>query len=77
MWKTFNNSERTKLMRNKIILDQIKELTEELDRAKTAEAMDEILEQRSDLIDEYIALAEANGEDTEKAYDKIAEIIKD
>lgn len=39
--------------------------------------MDEILEQRSDLIDEYIALAEANGEDTEKAYDKIAEIIKD
>ena len=64
-------------MRNKIILDQIKELTEELDRAKTAEAMDEILEQRSDLIDESIALAEANGEDTEKAYDKIAEIIKD
>ncbi len=64
-------------MRNKIILDQIKELTEELDKAKTAEAMDEILEQRSDLIDEYIALAEANGEDTEKAYDKIAEIIKD
>lgn len=64
-------------MRNKIILDQIKELTEELDKAKTAERMDEILEQRSDLIDEYIALAEANGEDTEKAYDKIAEIIKD
>lgn len=64
-------------MRNKIILDQIKELTEELDKAKTAEAMDEILEQRSDLIDEYIALAEANGEDTEKTYDKIAEIIKD
>ena len=64
-------------MRNKIIIDQIKELTEELDKAKTAEAMDEILEQRSDLIDEYIALAEANGEDTEKAYDKIAEIIKD
>lgn len=64
-------------MRNKIILDQIKELTEELDKAKTAEAMDEILEQRSDLIDEYIALAEANGEDTERAYDKIAEIIKD
>lgn len=64
-------------MRNKIILDQIKELTEELDKAKTAEAMDDILEQRSDLIDEYIALAEANGEDTEKAYDKIAEIIKD
>lgn len=64
-------------MRNKIILDQIKELTEELNKAKTAEAMDEILEQRSDLIDEYIALAEANGEDTEKAYDKIAEIIKD
>lgn len=47
-------------MRNKIILDQIKELTEELNKAKTAEAMDEILEQRSDLIDEYIALAEAN-----------------
>lgn len=64
-------------MRNKILLDQIKELTEELNKAKTAEAMDEILEQRSDLIDEYIALAEANGEDTEKAYDKIAEIIKD
>ena len=64
-------------MRNKILLDQIKELTEELDRAKTAEEMDEILEQRSDLIDEYIALAEANGEDTERAYDKIAEIIKD
>lgn len=64
-------------MRNKIILDQIKELTEELDKAKTAEAMDEILEQRSDLIDEYIALADANGEDTERAYDKIAEIIKD
>lgn len=64
-------------MRNKIILDQIKELTEELNKATTAEAMDEILEQRSDLIDEYIALAEANGEDTEKAYDKIAEIIKD
>lgn len=64
-------------MRNKIILDQIKELTEELSKAKTGEAMDEILEQRSDLIDEYIALAEANGEDTEKAYDKIAEIIKD
>ena len=64
-------------MRNKIILDQIKELTEELNKAKTAEAMDEILEQRSDLIDEYIALAEANGEDTNKAYDKIAEIIKD
>lgn len=64
-------------MRNKIILDQIKELTEELNKAKTAEAMDEILEQRSDLIDEYIALADANGEDTEKAYDKIAEIIKD
>ena len=64
-------------MRNKIILDQIKELTEELDKAKTAERMDEILEQRSDLIDEYIALAEANGEDTEKAYDKISEIIKD
>lgn len=64
-------------MRNKIILDQIKELTEELNKAKTAEAMDEILEQRSDLIDEYIDLAEANGEDTEKAYDKIAEIIKD
>lgn len=64
-------------MRNKIILDQIKELTEELNKAKTAEEMDEILEQRSDLIDEYIALAEANGEDTEKAYDKIAEIIKD
>lgn len=64
-------------MRNKIILDQIKKLTEELDKAKTAERMDEILEQRSDLIDEYIALAEANGEDTEKAYDKIAEIIKD
>ena len=64
-------------MRNKIILDQIKELTEELDKAKTAEEMDEILEQRSDLIDEYIALAEENEEDTEKAYDKIAEIIKD
>lgn len=64
-------------MRNKIILDQIKELTEELNKAKTAEAMDEILEQRSDLIDEYIALAEANGEDTDRAYDKIAEIIKD
>ena len=64
-------------MRNKIILDQIKELTEELDKAKTAERMDDILEQRSDLIDEYIALAEANGEDTEKAYDKISEIIKD
>lgn len=64
-------------MRNKIILDQIKELTEELNKAKTAEAMDEILEQRSDLIDEYIALAEANGEDTDQAYDKIAEIIKD
>lgn len=64
-------------MRNKIILDQIKELTEELNKAKTAEAMDDILEQRSDLIDEYIALAEANGEDTEKAYDKIAKIIKD
>ena len=64
-------------MRNKIILDQIKELTEELNKAKTAEEMDEILEQRSDLMDEYIALAEANGEDTEKAYDKIAEIIKD
>ena len=64
-------------MRNKIILDQIKELTEELDKAKTAERMDDILEQRSDLIDEYIALADANGEDTEKAYDKIAEIIKD
>ena len=64
-------------MRNKIILDQIKELTEELNKAKTAEAMDEILEQRSDLIDEYIALAEANGDDTERAYDKIAEIIKD
>lgn len=64
-------------MRNKIILDQIKELTEELNKAKTAEAMDEILEQRSDLIDEYIALTEADGEDTEKAYDKIAEIIKD
>lgn len=64
-------------MRNKIILDQIKELTEELNKAKTAEEMDEILEQRSDLIDEYIALAEANGEDTNKAYDKIAEIIKD
>lgn len=39
-------------MRNKIILDQIKELTEELNKAKT-------------------------GEDTERAYDKIAEIIKD
>lgn len=64
-------------MRNKIILDQIKELTEELDKAKTAERMDDILEQRSDLIDEYIALADANGEDTEKAYDKISEIIKD
>lgn len=64
-------------MRNKIILDQIKELTEELDKAKTAETMDEILEQRSDLIDEYIALADANGENTERAYDKIAEIIKD
>lgn len=64
-------------MRNKIILDQIKELTEELDKAKTAERMDEILEQRSDLIDEYIALADANGEDTERAYDKISEIIKD
>ena len=64
-------------MRNKIILDQIKELTEELNKAKTAEAMDDILEQRSDLIDEYIALAEANGEDTDQAYDKIAEIIKD
>lgn len=64
-------------MRNKIILDQIKELTEELNKAKTAEAMDDILEQRSDLIDEYIALAEANGEDTDRAYDKIAEIIKD
>ena len=64
-------------MRNKIILDQIKELTEELDKAKTAERMDEILEQRSDLIDEYIALADANGENTERAYDKIAEIIKD
>lgn len=64
-------------MRNKIILDQIKELTEELNKAKTAEAMDEILEQRSDLIDEYIALAEANGENIDRAYDKIAEIIKD
>lgn len=64
-------------MRNKIIIDQIKELTKELNKAKTAEAMDEILEQRSDLIDEYIALAEANEEDVEKAYDKIAEIIKD
>lgn len=32
-------------MRNKIILDQIKELTEELNKAKTAEEMDEILEQ--------------------------------
>lgn len=64
-------------MRNKIIIDQIKELTEELDKAKTAEAMDDILEQRSDLIDEYIALAEANGEDIDRAYDKIAEIIKD
>lgn len=39
--------------------------------------MDEILEQRSDLIDEYVALAEENEEDTERAYDKIAEIIKD
>lgn len=64
-------------MQGKIILDQIKELTEELDKAKTAERMDEILEQRSDLIDEYIALAEANGEDTNKAYDKISDIIKD
>ena len=64
-------------MRNKILLDQIKELTEELDKAKTAEVMDEILEQRSDLIDEYIALAEANEEDMGKAYDKISEIIKD
>lgn len=64
-------------MRNKIILDQIKELTEELNKAKTAEAMDEILEQRSDLIDEYIALTEADGEDIDQAYDKIAEIIKD
>lgn len=64
-------------MQNKIIIDQIKDLTAELNNAKTHEAMDEILEQRSDLIDEYIALAEANGEDTEKAYDKIAEIIKD
>ena len=64
-------------MRNKIIIDQIKELTEELNKAKTAEAMDEILEQRSDLIDEYIALAEADGGNIDQAYDKIAEIIKD
>lgn len=64
-------------MRNKIILDQIKELTEELNKAKTAEAMDEILEQRSDLIDEYIALTEADGGNTDQAYDKIAKIIKD
>lgn len=64
-------------MRNKILLDQIKELTEELDKAKTAERMDDILEQRSDLIDEYIALAEENEEDIDRAYDKIAEIIKD
>ena len=64
-------------MRNKIILDQIKELTEELDGTKTAEVMDIILEERSDLIDEYIALAEADGEDIDRAYDKIAEIIKD
>ena len=63
-------------MRNKILLDQIKELTEELDKAKTAERMGEILEQRSDLIDEYIALAEENEEDIDKAYDKIGEIIK-
>lgn len=64
-------------MRNKILLDQIKELTEELDRAGTIERMDEILEQRSDLMDEHIALAEANEEDMGKAYDKILEIIED
>lgn len=64
-------------MRNKIILDQIKELTEELNKAKTAERMDEILEQRSDLIDEYIALTEADGGNADQAYDEIAKIIKD
>ena len=68
---------RRSTMRNKIILDQIKELTEELDGTKTAEVMDIILEERSELIDEYIALAEADGEDIDRAYDKIAEIIKD